>query len=198
MCKAGASNGNEVRTARKPTPLPQSGSAGGDRTIARNAALLARRKVDGCFTAEAGPTRPIRHRSQSAPPTVGVKPESDGSRSVRRSARTPMLEALAAVDGAPLRQPEGNGRFLPTLGTSRGRDRPHRARGSWLASLGLTSLASLGLIPKALLRVEKLFPGGEHELSAALRALDNLVLILHQIPPALTGTTAVEPLGFGA
>lgn len=64
--------------------------------------------------------------------------------------------------------------FREAVGLSR-----HHRRAEYRDPLGLASLTALGLVLELLIVEEKLFPGGENELTATVDALQHLVLKLH-------------------
>jgi hypothetical protein len=107
---------------------------------------------------------------------------------LRRAHGAPLLKTLAAKDRASLRWAKRDGGFLPALRTTSLGFRAHRAAVSAAArrvgALGLASLAALGLVLKALIREKHLFAGRKYKLGAALRALQNLVMVFHgSVPP---------------
>ena len=84
-------------------------------------------------------------------------------------------EALAAVYSLALGRIEGNLAFLTAVSTDGGE---HLARTLRTVLASITAcLATLGLVLEALLSVEFLLTGGEHEIVAAILALQCLVLI---------------------
>ncbi len=95
-----------------------------------------------------------------------------------RCGRLLVLEALTAKHGPPLRRLEGNGGLhaaLRALGASLGPRRPAAAglppgRTAARCPLELAGLASLGVVLELLVEEEKLFAGGEDELTATVCA----------------------------
>jgi len=89
-----------------------------------------------------------------------------------------LREAFAAKDGTALRGAEGHGGVLAALGAGgarfdasvalsvcgSGRRREHGD------AFRLAGFATLGLVLEAFVVKEKLFPGGEHEVGAAVDA----------------------------
>ena len=100
-----------------------------------------------------------------------------------------MREAFAAKDGTALRGAEGHGRVLAALGAGGARFDAGVAlsvavagsvRGSQHCDpFGLAGFATLGLVLKAFVVKKELFPGGEHELRAAVDADQYLILKFH-------------------
>jgi hypothetical protein len=91
----------------------------------------------------------------------------------RRTHRSPLLEAFAAINRAALRRLEGDGCLLPALRTGRFRfgslEIVALARG--LSAFCFAVLAPLRLILEAFIGEKHLFAGGEDELRIAFRAL---------------------------
>ena len=84
-------------------------------------------------------------------------------------------EAFAAVHGLSIRRIERNLAVLATLSANGGE---HFSRASCTVLACITaSLASLGLVVEALLSIELLLTGGEHEIIAAVLAIQCLVLV---------------------
>jgi len=98
-----------------------------------------------------------------------------------------LREAFAAKDGTALRGAEGHGRVLAALGAGgarfdagvtwsvagSGRGRKHSD------AFRLAGFATLGFVLKAFVVEEELFPGGEHEVGAAVDADQYLILKFH-------------------
>ena len=91
-------------------------------------------------------------------------------------------EALAAIDGPIALGHEGNRGGLAAGGAHRLIGFAGRVGTAGLPG-GAAILAAGGLILEALLRVELLLTGGEHELSAAIAAYKRFVLVHHGDPP---------------
>jgi len=84
-------------------------------------------------------------------------------------------KALAAVDSLAFGRIEGHLALLATVRTDSGE---HFSRSLLrVLSCGTALLASLGLVFKALRSIEFLLTGGEHEIVAAIFALQCLVLV---------------------
>ena len=95
----------------------------------------------------------------------------------------PLLEALAAKDGTTLRGAEWDSGFLSALRAGSLGFRAHlRATTASAAfcALGLAGLASLRLVFEALIGEEHLFAGSKNKFSAALRALQDSVMVFHE------------------
>ena len=100
------------------------------------------------------------------------------------SSRPPMLKALAAIYGTPLRRLERNGRLFPAL-------RAHRFRLYALdasracfisrSAVCFAGLATLGFVLKSLVREKHLLAGGEDEFRSTIGALQNLVIVFHTL-----------------
>ena len=89
-------------------------------------------------------------------------------------------EALAAVNSLAFGRIEGHSRFLTALSADRGE---HLADALGGVLSGITAfLASLGLVLEALLRVELLLTGREHEVVAAILAFQRFVLKHFPLP----------------
>ncbi|HLZ12663.1 MAG TPA: hypothetical protein VKP58_08760 [Candidatus Acidoferrum sp.] len=130
--------------------------------------------------------------SENTPPFAGtllsIRQSSSESYCLRRSQRSPLLEALPAKHRAPLRRPEGNGRFLAALRTGRLRFRPHlpavAAATAAFRSLCFAAFTSLRFVLETFVREKHLFPGRKYKLAAALRTLQNPVMKFHLwLPP---------------
>ena len=98
--------------------------------------------------------------------------------------RPPLLEAFAAENRAALGRPEGHRRLLTTLRTGRlGFRASGRRPAGALGTLRFAGLTTLGLVLEAFVGEEHLFASGEDELGAAIRALQDLIVIFHaQLP----------------
>ena len=84
-------------------------------------------------------------------------------------------KAFAAINRAVLAGLKGNLRFFAAVGADRGVHLAVRLRRSFA---GVTAgFAALGLVHKALFRVELLLTGGENEFRAALVADQSLVFV---------------------
>jgi hypothetical protein len=98
---------------------------------------------------------------------------------------TTLLEALAAKNWTSLRGPEGDSGFLSTLGASGLRFRAHlgsstTASTAPFGALGFAALAPFRLVLKSLVGEKHLFAGSKNKFSAALRTLQNPVVIFHE------------------
>jgi hypothetical protein len=96
-----------------------------------------------------------------------------------------LLEALTAKDRTSLRGPEGDSRILATLGASRLRFGAHLRGAATSASttfsaLGFAALAPFRLVLETFVGEEHLFAGSKNKLSAALRTLQDPVVIFHE------------------
>ena len=105
-----------------------------------------------------------------------------------RSHRSPRLEAFPAEHRAPLRRPEGNRCFFAALRAGGLGFRSHLGSSSSASSafgtLRLACLASLGFVLESFVGEEHLFAGRKNELSATLRALQDLIVVFHEpFPP---------------
>src|SRR5579859_1722794 len=95
-----------------------------------------------------------------------------------------LLEAFAAENRTALRGTEGHRRFLAALRTigfrfgAHGRVAP--AASATFGALGFASLAALGLVLEALVRKKHLFARSKHKLGAALRTLQDLIVVFHE------------------
>jgi hypothetical protein len=107
---------------------------------------------------------------------------------LRRRWRLPLCKTLAAEDGTALSGAEGNGGFLATLGADGVRFHPAKVitHLPWSRSgiehshaLGFAGFATLRFVPELFVVEEELFSGGKDELSAAIDALQYLVLKFH-------------------
>lgn len=102
------------------------------------------------------------------------------ARFLRRSQRSPLLEALPAEHGPPLRGTEGNRGFFTALRAGRLRLRPHlTATATAFGALCFARLTSFGLILEALVREKHLFAGCKYKFGAAFRTLQDLVMEFH-------------------
>ena len=91
-----------------------------------------------------------------------------------------LRKALAAVHSLAFGRIEGHFRFLTALSANRNE---HLAGTLGGVLSGITaSLASLGLILEALLCIELLLTGGEHEILAAILAFQRFVLKHFPLP----------------
>jgi len=106
----------------------------------------------------------------------------------------PLLKTFAAIDGPALGGLEGDGSFLPTLGT-RGSGFGAMAAGIGLRlpALGLAGFAALGFVLETLVRVKDLLAGGKDEIVTALDTLQHFVPVFHAQLPCSNG----PPLPFG-
>ena len=96
-----------------------------------------------------------------------------------------LLETLAAKNGTSLRGPEGDSGFLSTLGASGLRFRAHlgsatTASAAPFGAFGFAALAPFRLVLESLVGEEHLFAGSKNKFSAALRTLQNPVVIFHE------------------
>jgi hypothetical protein len=98
------------------------------------------------------------------------------------------LEAFPAEHRAPLRGPERNRRIFPTLRASGLGFRSHLGSPGWAAAtfgtLGLACLATLRLVFKTFVGKKHLFAGSKNKLSAALRTLQDLIVVFHEPFPS--------------
>jgi hypothetical protein len=98
-----------------------------------------------------------------------------------------LLETFAAEDRAALGGPERNGGFLAALRARgfgfRADRRSACASSNALGALGFAGFAALGLVLEAFIGEEHLFAGGENELGATLRTLQDLIVVFHEPPP---------------
>ena len=131
------------------------------------------------FIAAVRRTFPLRPRTGVAGAMELLECDSSGT----RSGGAPLLEALPTEDWPALRGLEWHRGFLAAAGTvgpglhfgttaARGRAQCGRP-------FALAGLATLGFVLKLLIVEEKLFPGCEDEVSAAVNAFQNLVLEFH-------------------
>jgi len=93
-----------------------------------------------------------------------------------------LLEAFTAEHRTPLRRAERNSCFLPALRAGCFGFRPLEVIGAWaraLRALGFAVLAPLGLVFEALIGEKHLFAGGKYKFCTALRALQDLIPVLH-------------------
>jgi hypothetical protein len=101
----------------------------------------------------------------------------------RRPHCPPLLKALAAVNWTTLCRLERDRGLFSALRTSRLRFGSLKtialARSYCIRAFRFAGFASLGLVLEALVGEEHLFAGCEHKFRAALRALQNPVLVLH-------------------
>jgi len=101
----------------------------------------------------------------------------------RRAQSAPLLEAFAAKDWPSLRGPEGNCRLLSTLRARRLRFRAH-LRGvtasAAFGALGLATFAPLRLVLETFVGEKHLFAGSKNKFSAALRTLQDSVVVFHE------------------
>jgi hypothetical protein len=99
---------------------------------------------------------------------------------LRRSQRSPLLEALPAKHRASLRRPEGNGRLFPALRAGRLRLCPHLSPAATaFRALCFARFTSFGLVLKALVREKHLLAGCKYKFGAAFRTLQDLVMEFH-------------------
>ncbi len=104
------------------------------------------------------------------------------------SHRSPRLEAFPAEHRAPLCRPEWNRCCFAALRAGCLGFRSHLGGSSSASSafgtLRLACLASLGFVLESFVGEEHLFAGRKNELSAALRALQDLIVVFHEpFPP---------------
>jgi hypothetical protein len=93
------------------------------------------------------------------------------------------LEAFPAENRSPLRGAEGDGGFPAALRAVRCRLDLSVASGTAaLLALAFASLAAFGLIPKILVGEKLLLPCCEHEIGAAIDALEYTILKLWHLP----------------
>jgi hypothetical protein len=94
------------------------------------------------------------------------------------------LEAFPAEHRASLRRPEGNRCFFAALRAGGLGFRAHLGGSSSASSafgtLRLAGLASFGFVFESFVREEHLFAGRKNELSTALRALQDLIVVFHE------------------
>jgi hypothetical protein len=97
---------------------------------------------------------------------------------------TTLLKALSAKNRASLRGPEGDSSFLSTLGASGLRFRAHLGSAATasapLSALGFAAFAPFRLVLESLVGEKHLFAGSKNEFSAALRTLQNPVVVFHE------------------
>src|SRR5712692_5403997 len=155
----------------------------------RNPPRRGRRRA-GCANVEV--RKPSARRRQLAPgwagPAACFVPPGSRLQLGRGAESSPLLEALAAIHGPTLRRLEGNRGFLPALRAGRLRFRTLEIpRASGFRAFGFARLAPLGLVLEALVGEKHLLAGGEHKLGAALRALQDLIVVFHLLlrSPAL-------------
>src|SRR5262249_46179691 len=101
---------------------------------------------------------------------------------LRRAHRPALLKTLPAEHRAPLRGPEGNGRFLPALRAVRLRFRAHRGsmRATAFGALRLARFTSLRFVLEAFVGEKHLFAAGEDELRPTLGTLQYFVVVFHE------------------
>jgi hypothetical protein len=100
---------------------------------------------------------------------------------LRRTHRAPLLEALPAEHRAPLRRPEGNGRYLAALRAIGFRFRPHRtASPATFCSLCLAGFAPLRFVLETFVGEKHLFAGSKYELCTTLGTFQDLIVIFHE------------------
>src|SRR5271157_2902095 len=113
------------------------------------------------------------------------------------SGSSPLLETLPAKDRPALRRLKGNRGLLaaggtvgPSFhpGTRRRKIRSYRG-----STFGLARLATFGFVPELFVVEEELFSGREDEFSAAVNALQNLVLEFHgELLPSARDSQAMD------
>ena len=95
------------------------------------------------------------------------------------------MEAFAAVHGTPLSGLERNGCFFAALRADGfGFDALNGGRslaGAAGGAAGFAGLAPLGLVFEALVGEKHLLAGGEDELSIAIGALQDLIVVFHAL-----------------
>jgi hypothetical protein len=107
------------------------------------------------------------------------------------------LEAFPAKDRASLCRPEGNRCFFAALRAGCLGFRTHlggsaAASSAAFGTLRLACLTSLGFVFESFVGEKHLFASRENELSAALRALQDLIVVFHE-PFPLDPFRAVGP-----
>jgi hypothetical protein len=99
---------------------------------------------------------------------------------------TALLEALSAEDWTSLCRPEGNRGVLTALGASGLCFRAHLrgpAASTSFSALGLAALAPFRLILETFVGEKHLLAGSKNKLSAALRTLQDPVVVFHEPLP---------------
>jgi hypothetical protein len=93
-----------------------------------------------------------------------------------------LLKTFSAIDRTPLRGLERNRSFFPTLRThGLGFDPLCANRTVALRAMSFACLAPLGLVLETLVGEKHLLAGGEDELSSALAALQDLIVVFHML-----------------
>lgn len=101
-----------------------------------------------------------------------------------RSGSAPVLEAFPAIDRAPLRGLERNGRLFSALRADRLGFYALHAAGTRFSSLGaicFAGLATLGFVLESLVREKHLLAGCEYELRSTIGAFQDLVMVFHTL-----------------
>src|SRR5208282_3809762 len=103
----------------------------------------------------------------------------------RCAERATLLEAFTAKNRTSLRGPEGDSRFLSTLGASCFCFRTHlggaaASTSAALSALGFTAFASLRFVLETLVGEKHLLAGSKNKFSAALRTLQHPVVVFHE------------------
>jgi hypothetical protein len=94
-----------------------------------------------------------------------------------------LLKAFSAKDRASLRGSEGDGSVLSALGAGGLRFRAHlrgAASSTAFSALGLAAFASLWFVLETFVGEKHLFAGSKNKFSAALRTLENPVVVFHE------------------
>ena len=98
--------------------------------------------------------------------------------------RPPLLKTFSAIDRTPLRGLERNRSFFPTLRThGLGFDPLCANRTVALRAMSFACLAPLGFVLETLVGEKHLLAGGEDELTPALAALQDLIVVFHNAAP---------------
>ena len=96
--------------------------------------------------------------------------------------RPPLLKTFSAIDRTPLGGLERNRSFFPTLRThGLGFDPLCANRTVALRAMSFACLAPLGLVLETLVGEKHLLAGGKDELTSALAALQDLIVVFHTL-----------------
>jgi hypothetical protein len=127
-----------------------------------------------------------------------VRPPYSSSGSGWRTHGPSLLKTFATVNGTALRGLERNGGFFPTLRTGRLRfgSLEIRCLACVIRTFCLAGFAPLGFVLETLVGEKHLFAGGKHKLCTALRALQDLIPVLHLwLPRPHAGCEAAKHFG---
>jgi hypothetical protein len=108
---------------------------------------------------------------------------------LRCAHRSALLETFPAENRASLRWPEGYRRLLAALRAVGLGFRPHLQAAvgvtttATFGASGLAGLTSLGFVLEAFVGEKHLFAGSKYELGAALRTLQDPIVIFHEALP---------------